>query len=50
MRKCIKEFSNNKTDNSIVTNKKFYNFIRTLLVKKGSLNSCEIMIRKENNY
>ena len=33
---------------NIVTNKSFWNFIKPFLIKKGSLNSCEVMIRKEN--
>ena len=36
------------TDNNIVTNKIFLNFIRPILINKGSLNSCEIMLRKKN--
>ena len=47
-RKCIKEYFHNITGNNIVTNKNFWNFIRPLLVNKGSLNSCKIMLRKEN--
>ena len=47
-RKCIKEYFYNITDNNIVTNKIFSDFIRPFLVNKVSLNSCEIMIRKEN--
>ena len=34
------------TDNDIVTNKMFWNFVRPFLINKGSLNSCEIMVRK----
>ena len=26
----------------------FWNFIRPFLISKGSLNSCEIMLRKQN--
>ena len=33
---------------NIVTNKSFWNFIGPFLINKGSLNSCEVMIRKEN--
>ena len=47
-RKCIKEYFYNITDNNIVTNKNFSNFVRPFLLNKVSLNSCEIMIRKEN--
>ena len=45
-RKCIKEYFHNITDNNIVTNKIFWNFIRPFRINKGSLNSCEIMLRK----
>ena len=45
-RKCIKEYFHNITGNSIVTNKNFWNFIRLFFINKGSLNSCEIMLRK----
>ena len=45
-RKCIKEYLHNISDNNIVTNKNFGNFIRPFLLNKGSLNSCEIMLRK----
>ena len=48
--KCIKEYFHNITDNNIVTNKFFLIFIRPFLINKSSLNSCEIMLRKENNY
>ena len=46
-RKCIKECFHNITDNNIVANKHFWNFIRPFLINKGSLNSCEIMLSKE---
>ena len=45
-RKCIKKYFHNITDNNIVTNKNFWNFIRPFLINKGSLSSCEIMLRK----
>ena len=37
----------NISNNIIVTNKNFWNFIRPFLVNKGLLNSSEIMLRKE---
>ena len=43
----MKEYFRNISDNNIVTNKIFWNFIRPFLINKGSLNSCEIMLRKE---
>ena len=46
-RKCIKEYFHNITGNNIVTNKFFWNFIRPFFISKVSLNSCEIMPRKE---
>ena len=46
-RKCIKEYFHNISNNNIVTNKFFWNFIRSFLVNKGSLNSSETMSRKE---
>ena len=39
-RKCINEYFHNITDNNIVTNKTFSNFMRTALVNKDLLNSC----------
>ena len=42
-RKCIKEYFHNTTDNNIVRNKIFWDFIRPFLINKGSLNSCKIM-------
>ena len=47
-KKCIKEYFYNITGNHIVTNKFFLNFIRPILINKGSLNSCKIMLTKEN--
>ena len=47
-KKCIKEYFYNITDNNIATNKIFSDFVRPFLVNKASLNSCEIMIRKES--
>ena len=47
-RKCVKEYFHNMADNNFVTNKNFWNFIRPFLINKGSLNSGEIMLRKEN--
>ena len=38
----------NINDNNIVTNEQICNLIRPFLVNKVSLNSCEIMIGKEN--
>ena len=49
-RKCIKEYFHNIIDNNIATNNFFWNFIRPFLINKSSLNSCEIMLRKENYY
>ena len=50
--KCIKEYFHDISNNNIVTNKHFWNFIRPFLVNKGLLNSSEIMPkkRKENYY
>ena len=45
-RKCIKEYVHNISNNNIVTNKIFWNFIRPFLINKGLLNSSEIMLRK----
>ena len=45
-RKCIKEYFHNISGNNIVTNKKFWNFIRPFLINKGSLNSNETMLKK----
>ena len=42
--KRIKEYFRNS---NIAINKHFWNFIRSFLKSKGSLNSCEIMLRKE---
>ena len=42
--KWIKEYFRNS---NIAINKHFWNFIRSFLKNKGSLNSCEIMLRKE---
>ena len=36
-RKCMKEYFHNITNNNIVTNKTFWNFIRPFLITKGSL-------------
>ena len=47
-RKCIREYFHNITDNNIVRNKNVWNFLRSFLINKGSLNSCEIMLKKEN--
>ena len=47
-KKCIKEYFHNfLSNNNIVTNKVFWNYIRPFFVNKGSLNSSEIMLRKE---
>ena len=46
-RKCIKEYFHNISNNNIVINKIFWNFIRPFLVNKGLLNSSELMLRKE---
>ena len=46
----MKEYFHNVTDNNIVTNKNFWNFIRPFLVSKSLLNSCEIMIKKKKIY
>ena len=46
-RKCIKQYFRNISSSSVVTNKTFWNFIRHFLVNKGSLNSCEIILKKE---
>ena len=46
-RKCIKEYFYNISNNNIVTNNNFWNFIRPFLVSKGSLNDSEIMLKKE---
>ena len=43
----VKEYFHNISKNNIVTNENFWNFWRPFLVNKGSLNSCEIMLRKE---
>ena len=50
-RKCMKEYFHNISNNNIVTNKNFWNFIRPFLVNKGLLNS-EITPKKikENYY
>ena len=37
----------NISNNIIVTNKNFWNFIRPFLVNKGLLNSSKIMLREE---
>ena len=44
----MKEYFHNITDNNIVTNKNFSNYIKPFLVNQVSLNSREIMTRKEN--
>ena len=36
----------NISNNIIVTNKNFWNFIRPFLVNKGLLNSCKIMLKE----
>ena len=46
-RKCIKEYLLNISNNSIITNKNFWSFIRPFFVNKGLLNSSEITLRKE---
>ena len=46
-RKCIKEYFHSMSNNNIVTDKNFWNFIRPFLVNKGLLNSNENMLRKE---
>ena len=48
----IKEYFHNISNNNIVTNKKFWNFIRPFLVNKGLLNSSENLPKKikENYY
>ena len=35
-RKCIKEYFHNITDNNIVTNRHFWNFMRPFLINKGA--------------
>ena len=47
-RKCMKEYFHNITNNNIVTNKNFWNFMRPFLITKGSLNSCTITLREKN--
>ena len=44
--KFIKEYFHNISDSNTVTNKNFWNFIRSFLINKGNLNSCKIMLRK----
>ena len=44
--KCVKEYFHNITNNNIVAYKNIWNFTRPFLINKGSLNSCENMIRK----
>ena len=46
-RKCIKQYFRDISSSNIVTNKNVWNFIRPFLVNKGSLNSCEIVLKKE---
>ena len=46
MRKCIKEYFHNISNNSTVANENFWNFTRPSLVNKGLLNNNEIMLRK----
>ena len=45
-RKCIKEYFHNISNNNIVTNKNFWNFIRPFLVNKALLNSSQITPKK----
>ena len=56
MKKCIKSKEANMLPlggsvkeyfHRIAPNENFWNFWRPFLVNKGSLNSCEIMLRKE---
>ena len=46
-KKCIKEYFDKISNNNIVKNKNFWNFIRLFLLNKGSLNSSETMLRQE---
>ena len=43
----MKEYLLNISNNSIITHKSFWNFIRPFFVNKGLLNSSEITLRKE---